>query len=74
MSTDNVSEHEEEESLSLAAAVEQIRGANFPDLDSELVASIMKIQRKFSEDRAEARKQTEQLVNRWVAAHAKGTG
>lgn len=68
MPMDNVNEQAEEESTSLAATVEQIRKANYPDLDQTLVAQILEIQRRFSEDRAEARKRTEQLINQWVAA------
>lgn len=74
MPMDNVNEHAEEESTSLAATVEQIRKASYPDLDQTLVAQILEIQRRFSEDRAEARKRTEQLINQWVSADMKDRG
>ncbi|MGC5564784.1 hypothetical protein ACPYPG_18365 [Streptomyces sp. FR-108] len=74
MPMDNVNEHAEEELTSLAATVEQIRKASYPDLDQRLVAEILEIQRRFSEDRAEARKRTEQLISQWVAADMKSGG
>lgn len=53
----------------LVSTVEEVRRAGFPDLDKRLVEDILNVQRRYAEDRAEARKVTEQIVNQWVAAH-----
>jgi hypothetical protein len=58
----------EEETAGLLATVEEIRAAQYPDLDPGLVSAILSVQHQFAEDRAEARKRTEQLVNGWAAS------
>lgn len=57
-----------EETADLVATVEEIRGRNYAELDPALVSEILSVQHQFAEDRAEARKRTEQLINRWAAA------
>ena len=57
----------QEETGDLLATVEEIRTAQYSDLDPELVNAILSVQHQFAEDRAEARKRTEQLINRWAA-------
>jgi hypothetical protein len=56
------------EMAALASTVEEVRAANFPEIDGKLVADILEVQRRFSEDRVEAQRRTEQLINQWVAA------
>lgn len=56
------------EMAALASTVEEVRSANFPQVDRKLVADILEVQRRFSEDRVEAQRRTEQLINQWVAA------
>jgi hypothetical protein len=56
-----------DETADLVATVEEIRGQNYPDLDPALVGDILSVQHQFAEDRAEARKRTEQLISRWAA-------
>lgn len=51
----------------LLAAVEEIRKKRYSELDPDLVNEILGVQHKFAEDRAEGRKRTEQIVNRWAA-------
>lgn len=57
----------EEEMAGLLATVEEIRAARYPDVDPELVSAILNVQHRFAEDRAEARKRTEKLINAWAA-------
>lgn len=57
-----------EETADLMATVEEIRARDYPDLDPVLVGDILSVQHQFAEDRAEARKRTEQLINRWAAS------
>ncbi|WP_152185680.1 hypothetical protein [Segeticoccus rhizosphaerae] len=52
----------------LVATVEELRARDYPDLDPDLVGDILVAHQQFAEDRAEARKRTEQLINRWVSA------
>jgi hypothetical protein len=56
-----------DETADLLATVEEIRSLHYADLDPALVNDILGVQRQFAEDRAEARKRTEQLINRWAA-------
>ncbi|MFF9190990.1 MULTISPECIES: hypothetical protein [Streptomyces] len=60
-----------DETADLVATVEEVRKAGFPGLDRRLVEDILNVQRRYAdaEDRAEARKVTEQIVNQWVAAN-----
>lgn len=51
----------------LVAAVEVLRARDFPDLDADLVRSILDIHQRQSEDRAEAKRRTELRINQWVA-------
>jgi hypothetical protein len=60
----------EEETAGLFAIVEKIRATRYPNLDAKLVSAILSVQHQFAEDRAEARKRTEQLVNRWAASQS----
>jgi hypothetical protein len=64
----------DEEIAGLLSTVAEIREAGFPGLDEGLVGEILDAHRRHAEDRAEARKLTEQLVNRWVATHVKSGG
>ncbi|MFC3982711.1 hypothetical protein [Streptosporangium jomthongense] len=57
------------EGFELYATVEEIRQRDFPDLDADLVAEVLTMQRLHSEDQAEARSKTEQAISRWVAQH-----
>jgi len=57
----------EDETADLVATVEEIRAQGYADLDPALVSDILTVQHQFAEDRAEARKRTEQLINRWAA-------
>lgn len=57
-----------DETAELIATVEEIRATKYPDLDPELVNAVLEVQHQFAEDRAEARKRTEQLINRWASA------
>jgi hypothetical protein len=59
-----------EEAAELIATVEEIRVAKYPNLDRELVNAILSAQYQFAEDRAEARKRTKQLVNKWAATQS----
>lgn len=59
-----------EETADLLATVEEVRKERYADLDSELVSEILSVQHEFAEDHAEARKRTEQIVNRWVTQRA----
>jgi hypothetical protein len=54
----------------LLETVEELRARDFPDLDPQLVSDVLAVHQRFSEDRAEAKKRTEQLVSRWVAGNA----
>lgn len=65
-----------DEMAELVATVEEIRAQDHADLDPALVADILSVQHQFAEDRAEARKRTEQLINRWAASQPApdGTG
>lgn len=56
-----------EETADLRTTVEEVRKERYPDLDPELVSEILQVQHRFAEDHAEARKRTEQIVNRWVS-------
>lgn len=56
-----------EETADLLATVEEIRARDFADLDPELVSAILAVQHQFAEDRSEARKRTDQIINRWAA-------
>jgi hypothetical protein len=56
-----------EETADLLATVEEIRARDFADLDPELVNAILAVQHQFAEDRSEARKRTDQIINRWAA-------
>jgi hypothetical protein len=58
--------------VALASTVEEVRAANFSHIDSRLVADILEAQRRFSEDRAEAQKRTEQIITQWVALKISG--
>ena len=58
----------EADTADLMATVEQVRAKGYSQLDPQLVSDILTVQHRFSEDRAEARKRTEQLVNRWAAS------
>jgi FKBP-type peptidyl-prolyl cis-trans isomerase (trigger factor) len=51
----------------LLITVEEIRRSRYPDLDADLVGDILGAQYQFAEDRAEARKRTEQVIKRWAA-------
>jgi FKBP-type peptidyl-prolyl cis-trans isomerase (trigger factor) len=55
------------ETADLLITVDEIRRSQYPDLDSDLVGEILGAQHQFAEDRAEARKRTEQIINRWAA-------
>jgi len=57
-----------DETAELVATVEEIRAKDYADLDPALVGDILSVQHQFAEDRAEARKRTEQLINRWAAS------
>jgi len=57
-----------EEMADLVATVEEIRAQDYRDLDPALVSDILNVQHTFVEDRAEARKRTEQLINRWAGS------
>lgn len=59
-----------EETADLLATVEEVREERYPDLDPALVSGILGVQHEFAEDHAEARKRTEQIVNRWVTQQA----
>lgn len=56
-----------DETADLVITVEEIRAQHHADLDPALVGDILNVQHRFAEDRAEARKRTEQLINRWTA-------
>ena len=56
-----------EETADLMATVEEIRARGFASLDPKLVGEILAIQHQFAEDRSEARKRTDQIINRWTA-------
>ncbi|BCJ69668.1 hypothetical protein GCM10009779_08730 [Polymorphospora rubra] len=58
-----------EETADLLATVEEIRARDFADIDPKLVSEILATQHQFAEDRAEARKRTDQIINRWAARH-----
>ena len=60
-----------DEIADLLATVEAVRALRYANLDPALVGDILTVQRQFAEDRAEARKRTEQLINRWAAAQPK---
>ncbi|TFD01401.1 hypothetical protein E3T25_11375 [Cryobacterium sandaracinum] len=53
----------------LRTAVESVRARDFENLDQQLVAEILNAQFTFAELRAEGRKQTEQIVTRFVAVN-----
>lgn len=57
-----------DEMADLMATVEEIRTQHYAYLDPALVSEILSTQHRFAEDRAEARKRTEQLINRWAAS------
>lgn len=57
-----------EEIADLLATVEEIRARDYADLDPGLVSDLLSVQHQFAEDRAEARKRTERLINRWAAS------
>lgn len=59
-----------DETADLVATVEEIRARDYADLDPALVNNILSVQHQFAEDRAEARKRTEQLISRWAAIHS----
>jgi hypothetical protein len=59
-----------DETSDLIATVEEIRERSFAQLDPELVAEILTVHHRYANDRAEARKLTEQAINRWIATHA----
>lgn len=63
-----------EETADLLATVEEIRSRDFADLDPELVGEILAVQHQFAEDRSEARKRTDQIINRWAARHLASGG
>ncbi len=63
-----------EETADLLETVEEVRKKRYPDLDPELVSEILSVQHEFAEDHAEARKRTEQIVNRWVTQRAATEG
>ncbi|MGW7065972.1 hypothetical protein ACWGII_06180 [Streptomyces sp. NPDC054855] len=63
-----------EETADLLATVEEVRKERYPDLDPELVSEILQVQHQFAEDHSEARKRTEQIVNRWVSQRASTEG
>lgn len=50
----------------LAEVVEEFRQRHFPDLDSALVASVLRIHAENVEDEVAARRQTEEEVRSWV--------
>ncbi|MGC4819083.1 hypothetical protein [Micromonospora sp. DT63] len=56
-----------EERADLVATVEEIRARDFASLDPVLVGEILAVQHRFAEDRSEARKRTDQIINRWAA-------
>lgn len=58
-----------DETADLLATVDEVRSKRYPNLDPALVGEILRVQHQFAEDRAEARKRTEQLINRWAANH-----
>ena len=59
--------HEDsDETANLRATVEEIRAAKYPTLDQSLVDGILRIHHQYVEDRAEARKLTEKLLNQWA--------
>ena len=60
-----------DEIADLLATVEEVRALHYGNLDPTLVGDILTVQRQFAEDRGEARKRTEQLINRWAAAQPK---
>lgn len=53
----------------LRQIVEITRENQFPDLNYGLVVEILDVQVRYAEDRAEAEKQTDQVVSRWVSQH-----
>jgi hypothetical protein len=59
-----------DETADLVATVEELRARDYADLDSALVNDILNVQHQFAEDRAEARKRTEQIINRWAASQS----
>lgn len=65
---DNVSPHDDEVA-DLYTTVERIRADHYPDLDAELVSSLLTVQQRYAEDRPEARRRTEQHLAQWVASH-----
>ncbi|WP_449385512.1 hypothetical protein [Cellulomonas soli] len=59
-----------EDAEALLRTVEKVRVERYPDLDVTLVNEILAAQIRNSEDRAEARRQTERIVTQWAAASA----
>jgi hypothetical protein len=60
------------ETAELFGTVEERRAQDYSDLDADLVREILEVQHRYAEDRAEARKRTEQIINRWLSVHAQG--
>lgn len=54
--------------VELLATVEEVRARDFSDVDPKLVGEILAVQHQFAEDRAEAHKRTDQIINRWTAS------
>lgn len=54
----------------LFETVESVRASRYPDLDEALVQDVLSSQIQMQEDRAEARRRTEQAITQWASAHA----
>ncbi|MEX5296862.1 hypothetical protein QYM41_16415 [Kocuria sp. CPCC 205268] len=74
MSEERAMSEGSDEIADLRATVEEIRATKYPTLDQSLVNDILRVHQQYAEDRAEARKQTELLINRWAAAQPASEG
>ncbi|MDQ0093064.1 hypothetical protein [Paeniglutamicibacter psychrophenolicus] len=55
------------DSSELYLTVQEVRERNFPGLDARLVEDLLNIQVNFSADAAEAKKQSDKIINAWAA-------
>lgn len=53
---------------------ERLRAEEFPGVDKQLVDDLLNAHVELQEDRPQARKLTEQIVNRWIARHVPTVG
>lgn len=58
------------ERADLFQTVEAVRSRDHGELDGTLVREILTLQVEMQQDRADARKRTEQIVARWATDHA----